>query len=112
MAVASHAEEEGKAAHMDVKVRQLPEWEHIAAANHTAFSNASPRNGRVPSPLNALLSIKAAFFARLDQVLPPHKRYTKHQFTRKTIITAALAVTMLFITALVVGLAAALPSQE
>ncbi|SMR51686.1 unnamed protein product [Zymoseptoria tritici ST99CH_3D1] len=83
------------------KETQLPEWEHVAAAGGTdgkvTHNTLPPRGG----------SKRAMASAKLDSVMPPHRKYV--HLSRKTFLIA-LGVALLALLVLIIGLAAGLSS--
>ena len=77
---------------------QIPEWEHSAAPKGDVIQDTRSRT------IN-----RGEISARLDQVLPPHKRYLGR--SRKTFLWLLLAV-VLALLALIVGLAVGLTQRS
>lgn len=76
---------------------QIPEWEHIAAADGGKQDIAAPRRSK-----------RAMATEKLDTVIPPHRTYM-HLSRRNFLI--ALTAALLALIALIVGLAAGLSSS-
>jgi hypothetical protein len=73
---------------------QLPEWEHEATTSSAQKSNTKTIGGS-----------KAGFGAKLNRVLPPHRRYLG--LKRNAFLWVLLAI-VLALLALIIGLAAGL----
>jgi hypothetical protein len=91
---------------------QVPEWEHIAAAeeqrgneksegsiNGTATHGASNKSFR-----NQMRDAQAAFMVRFDRALPPHKKYLRLSRKVFLIVLAGILALLIFIIALAAGL--------
>lgn len=75
---------------------QIPEWEHAGVQKDGARPTTS-------------LPLKASLGARLDQVLPPHRKYLG---MRRRMFLLALLATILALLALIIGLAAGLTTRS
>ncbi|KAK5163260.1 uncharacterized protein LTR77_010846 [Saxophila tyrrhenica] len=78
---------------------QLPEWEHEAAGNS--------RDGR--QNISTRGSTKAAMSAKLDRMMPPHRKYLG---MRRNVLLWVLLAIVLALLALIIGLAAGLSSSS
>lgn len=82
------------------KETQMPEWEHIAAKEHGAQNET---DGKTRG------STKEALQRKLDNVMPPHKKYIG---LRRTVFLLVLLGVFLALLALIIGLAAGLSSKS
>jgi len=72
---------------------QIPEWEHAGVK----------KDGATPQPT------KTSLGARLDRVLPPHRKYLG---MRRKVFLLVLLAGILALVALIIGLAAGLSSRS
>jgi hypothetical protein len=95
-----------------VKEVQVPEWEHIAAAEEQRANEKSDGSVKGVRPSgtsrkdlrNEMRDAQAAFMVRFDRALPPHKKYFKMSRKIFLIVLAAMLAILVLIIALAAGL--------
>jgi hypothetical protein len=91
---------------------QVPEWEHIAAAEEQrgneksegSIRGAATYGASNKSFRNQVRDAQAAFMVRFDRALPPHRKYLRLSRRVFLIVLAAILVLLIFIIALAAGL--------
>jgi polysaccharide pyruvyl transferase WcaK-like protein len=87
---------------------QVPEWEHIAAAEeqrgNEKFEGAATQGASNKSLRNQMRDAQAAFMVHFDRALPPHRKYLRLSRKMFLIVLAGLLALLIFIIALAAGL--------